>query len=557
MSRIARLAFLVAAYTTSAAGADHWVRIVSGPFEVLTPAGERAARQQMMQAEEFRHVVGELFGAKDINTVWPLRIVVLKNAKSDLPGSIAMGRDAWMSVAAAGDPSAPEWRNACARILIGDNTGRLPPGIEDGVVALVSTLEVNGPKLTLGTPPPAAGRTRDWARMHLFATQPEYAGRLRILLSNLAHGGEYDAACRNAFEKPAAEMEKRVDAYFAAGKFEAVPFSGRALSEKDFVVRDVETYDGRIAFADLLLADPAKSAAAQSAYRALTGTEALEGTAMLAAARHDPAAAKAFEGATKAGSKNPRAWLGTGSKEGAIKAIELNPKWAEPHVRLAELATAPNVKAAELGKAAALATRDVGLWKRAALAYAAANQFPEAAKAWAGAERAATTDAEREQLRQARMDNERQRAEFDAAERKRIADDEARDLERIRQQSMAEVKAAETKANQQMAAGGAVPSKPQAWWVDPAGPAQTVEGTLVRVDCLSGGRSRWTLQTSASKTPLILLVRDPGKIALRGENQKSMGCGVQRPAHTVTVEFAPGRDPKLGTTGEIQTVEFR
>lgn len=550
-----RVTLLTTIAALSLPAEDHWQRIRTGPFEVLSPAGERPMRRAAADAEQFRHALGELLGVKETTTVWPIRIVVLKNAKS-VPGSIAMGRDSWITAIAAGETPTPEWRKALARILIDDNTGRMPLGIESGLITLISTLEINGPKLTFGTPPSAAERTRDWARLHLFATQPEYSGRLRILLSNLAHGAFYDNAFRNAFEKPAAEMEKRVDAYFAAGSFSSVPFSGRALSEKDFTVREAESYEGRIALADLALADPAKTSEAETAYKALTGPEAQEGLALLAARRKDPAAIKLFESATTAGSKNPRAWLGTTKKEGVIKAIELNPKWPDPHVRLAELGTAPNVKAAELGKAAALAPRDPELWKSAALAYAAANQFSEATKAWAGAERAAIDEQQREQLRQQRIDNEGQRAAFEAAERKRLAEEEARDLDRLRNQAIAEVKAAEAKANKEMAAGGAVPTKVEQWWEGPGGPPQKAAGTLQRVDCLAGGSAKLTVETGP-KAILRLLVRDPGKIVLTGGGQLSLGCGPQRPARPVSIEYSPVKDAKLGTAGEVQVVEFK
>jgi hypothetical protein len=546
-----RIAFLAAAISLCAVAEDHWIRIKSGPFEVIGSAGERAARQQVFEAEQFRYALGQLLGGKELNTVWPVRIVVAKGLRSTPP---AMGRDSWIS--ASGETQTLEWREACARILIGDNIGRLPPGFESGLISLISTLEMKSVKLTLGAPPPAAERTRDWARLHLFATAPEYTGRLRILLSNMTHGGDYDAACRNAFEKSAAEMEKRVDAYFAAGKFEGVPFPGRALSEKDFTVREAEAYDGRVAMADLLLADPSKAAQAEAAYKALTGAEAQEGLGLLAARRKDPSAAKLFETATAAGSKNPQAWLGTGTHAGAIKAIELNPKWPDPHVRLAELSTAPNVKAAELGKAAALAPRDAGLWKQSALAYAAANQFTEAGKAWSGAERAAASDEERNQLRQARQDNERARADYEAAARKRIADEEAADLERIKNQSLAEIRAAEDKARKQMAEGGAVPAKPVEWWDGPGGPTQKVSGTLQRVDCLAGGRAKLTVQTGPKAT-VQLMIRDPGKIAITGTGELTLGCGPQRPARSVSIDYAPARDAKLGTAGDVQVVEFK
>ncbi len=553
MSPVFRLTLIALIWIAAAHADERWIKLKSGPFEVMTTAGDRAARQRLYEAEQFRYALGELLGSQDLTTVWPIRVVVQKSAPVLLP---AMARDSWMTSVSAGEPLSAEWRKAVARILINDNIGRIPQGIENGLTALISTLEIKSVKLTLGVPPPAAERNRDWARVHFFATQPEYPRGLRMLLSNLAHGGDYDAACRNAVQKPAAEMEKRVDAYFAAGKFDSIPFSGRALSEKDFTVREIESYDGRVAMADLLFADPAKAPQAEAAYKALTGPEPQEGLALLAARRNDASAAKLFEAATTAGSKNPRAWLGTGTKAGAIKAIELNSKWAEPHVRLAELGAAPNVKAAELGKAAALSPRDAEIWKQAALAYVAANQFIEAGKAWSGAERAALNDEERTKLRQARLENERLRADYEASERKRIADEEARDLERIKNASMAEVRAAESKARKELGAGGGVPEKPQEWWDGPNGPTQKVSGKLIRVDCLTGGRSKLNVQTGPKAT-LVLLVRDPGKIVIAGGGEQSLSCGPQRPARDLTVEYTGNRDAKLGTAGDAQVLEFK
>jgi hypothetical protein len=552
VSLVVRILLVGLGLAAGAVAEDHWVRIKSGPFEVITPAGDRAARQRMFEAEQFRYALGELLGSQELATVWPIKLVVLKNPQPLLP---AMSRDSWIAAVNAGEPLTPEWRRACARILIDDNIGRIPQGIESGLITLISTLEVKSVKLTLGTPPPAAERTREWARVHLFATQPEYPRGLRMLLSNLAHGADYDAACRNAFQKPAVEMEKRVDAYLAAGKFEAIPFSGRALSEKDFTVREVESYDGRLALADLLLADPTKAAQAEAAYKALTGPEPQEGLALLASQRKEATALKLFETATTSGSKNARAWLGTGTKAGAIKAIELNPKWPDPHVRLAELGAAPNVKAAELGKAAALAPRNAELWKQAALAYVASNQYVEAGKAWSGAERAALNDEERGKLRQARIDNERLRADYEAGERRRIATEEAKELERLKNASLAEVRAAETKARNEMAGGGPVPTKPQEWWDGPNGPSQKAAGKLLRVDCLTGGRSKLTVQTGPKA--VVVMIRDPGKIVIAGGGERSLACGPQRPAREVTIEYTPNRDAKLGTAGDVQVIEFK
>jgi hypothetical protein len=552
-----RIVALVCLAALPSLAQDRWIRIRSGPFEVMSAVGERPAREFILEAEQFRWAFSQLTGVEDPVTVWPIRVVVLRKGGALTPGGIVMGRDAWISSAIAGQGPTAEWKKACARILLDDNTGRMPQAIEDGFISLLSTLEVKGVRLTLGAPPPAEERTKDWARLHFFTTTPEYARRSRVFLSNLARGAEYEIASRNAFEKNAREMDKLVDAYIAAGKFEAVRFSGRPLNVDDFTARNAEAYDGSIAMADLLLADPKRAAEAEAAYKALTGPEATEGLAMLAARRNDRATAQQlFAAAFAAGSKSPRAMLGSGTKEGAVKAIETNPKWPDPHVRLAELAEAPNVKAAELGNAAELSPRDSELWKAAALAYGENNQYAEASKAWSAAERAAISDAARTAIREARIDNDRKRSEWEAAERKRIADAEAAALNKLRNEALAEIRAAEAKANREMQKDGPVPTNVQPWWDGPDGPVEKVAGKLQRVDCLAGGRARIVVQTGA-KAPLQLLIRDPQKIVLSGSGELSLGCGPQKPVREVAVEYAPGRDARSATSGEVRVVEFK
>src|SRR5689334_2271622 len=61
--------------------ADEWVKFTSGPFEVMTDAGERAGRETMVRFQEFRHALGLIAGENDLQTPQPVRIMVFKNAK--------------------------------------------------------------------------------------------------------------------------------------------------------------------------------------------------------------------------------------------------------------------------------------------------------------------------------------------------------------------------------------------------------------------------------------------------------------------------------------------
>jgi hypothetical protein len=61
-----------------------------------------------------------------------------------------------------------------------------------------------------------------------------------------------------------------------------------------------------------------------------------------------------------------------------------------------------------------------------------------------------------------------------------------------------------------------------------------INGVLVRVDC-SGKQAKLHVVGDDKKTKQVT-VRDPSKVAIRGGGEKSLGCGVQRPARPLTIE---------------------
>jgi len=74
------------------------------------------------------------------------------------------------------------------------------------------------------------------------------------------------------------------------------------------------------------------------------------------------------------------------------------------------------------------------------------------------------------------------------------------------------------------------------------------------VDCL-GSRARLTVQTSGGAA-IKLLIPDPSKIATSGAGDHTLGCGVQK-ARRVVIEYFPKPNAKLGTAGEVATIEFQ
>jgi hypothetical protein len=520
-----------------------------------------------MELEQFRETLRVITGKQDMRLVWPVRVLVLK--KSDQipssPAQFALGRDARMAAVTESGGFTRDNLKQLARILLRDNTNRLPPDVENGLIELVSTVQVDGVRITLGAPVPEAERSPGWALMHLVAVNPEYAGRTRVMISNLEQTNDFEAACHNAFEKSAAQIQQQAAADLKAGSFATTSISGRALSlTRDFKPIQLGSEDARFAMADLLLAS-GHFAEAGAAYHELHGPAASEGMAFIALHDDkDDQAQAALQDAIDSGSKNARAWLQLGimkSDEDLLKKTsELNPRWGEPYYQLADLNPAiekPQLeqRATLLKKATALNPRNMDYWTALAKTYEVAKDFPEAQKAWSGAERAAANDEERQRIAKIRLDVQAKRFDYEAAERKRIHDEEQADIERVKAQSEAEIHAAEAAARKKMNPNGAAPPKPEGWYQTPAAAGPSVQGVFQQLDCLDG-RARMVIQTADGKT-LQLLMADPSQVSVGGGGgEQTLSCGAQKNPRQVVVHYNPKPDAKLHTAGEVITIEF-
>jgi hypothetical protein len=543
-------------------GDDRWIGLKSGPFEVLSNAGDKTAREKLMYLEQFREALRVITGKQEMRMVWPVRVLVLKNAPG-VTAPFAVGRDARMMAVPEAGAFSRDSLKEFARILLYENTTRLPQHVEEGLIELVSTLEVSGTRITLGAPVPEAERSHGWALMQLVTVHPDYRGRSRVMISNLEQSGDFEAACRNAFEKSAKQIEQQTDEYLTSGNFGTAPVSGRALSlVRDFKVEQLDPDQPQIAMADLLLANG--SAGASKAYTALRGPAAAEGLGLLALKEHKDAEAHTlFASAVESKSESARAWLELGRLEAdpakgradLKKASELNPGWAEPHFRLAEREE-DNLeqRAAYLKKAASLEPRNIDYWQALAKTWTAAKNYVEAQKAWAGAERASATEEERTRIHQVRLQSDKERADFEIAEKKRIADEYQREQQRVREISHSSIREAEESARKRLNADGAPPPKAEGWWEEMQSDAK-VEGLFQRLDCM-GRQARLVIQTADGKA-LIFAVRDPSKMVITGGGEKTLSCGAQKPAHKVLVQYLTKPDAKLRTVGEATAIEFR
>jgi hypothetical protein len=551
--------FLLCTIPWLLAADDHWVKFTRGPFEVMTDAGPRAGRETMVRFEQFRHAFGQIVGEDDLQTPLPVRIMVFKNPKGWTSGAaLTEGRDRYDIVLGEKSPVTPEIYSELAKLFLKSNTKQMPAAFERGLISFFSTFEVNGIRITAGKPP--AKPDLDWARIHMMVTDPDYYGKIRVLLYNLRQGVADDPAYHNAFGKSVVDVEAAAKKHFAAGNFQTASISSRPMAEADFPERSVSDTESGLARADLLVG--AQSAAEYQ--KLLAGhekvAEAEEGLGLLALREGRTAEArKNFAAAMEAGSTSARCYIEYAklepdenkAEQALLKALGINSKLAEPFALLAKIDTDPRKRVMHWKAAAERDPRNTTYWKTLAEIYLADHNYGEAAKAWRSGEQAAIDPVERDRMHKARMSIEQQRLDYEEAEKRRDAEEKAREIETLKAQARAELRKAEAKFSDSAHPPG---DKAVPWWDGPR-PEGKVSGTLKQVDCLPKQQARLSIEDASHKV-VKLLVADPSKVVYTGNGEVSLGCGVQKP-RKITVEYFPKANARLATAGEVATVDFQ
>jgi len=548
-----RAALLFALLAAPLCGAD-WIETKSGPFVVFSDAGEERARQALYHLEQFRFLFGETMGKRDLQTVWPVTVVVRRAGKDEPAPRLGFSRDGWMTTWPAGSAPPPAFFRELALLFIEDNwQDRMPGTLEQSVAVLFSTMQLESGKAVLGIPPEPSLRTREWALLQYLLTDEATTTRTRVLLSNLGAGADWNTAFRNAFGRKAAEFDAEVEQYLAAGRFRTLTLPGRPLDPRiAFPVVPMMPSRLRVLPADLLMARGAPPAEVRAAYqRAIEerpGPLAFEGLglALLAEGAREDARA-AFESMKKLmdpqRDRCARGLLELGLYE---EAAQKNPRWAEPYIRAAAREPGPVRRAYLLKKAAELRPRDPEIWQALARAQHEAKQYADAEKSWRAAERVARSEEERARLAAAREEFQQARLEAEAAERARRRKEEQDELERLKKEALERIREAEQRASQ----GGVEGRKIEPWWEGP--PTQTFTGTLENVVCQ--GRSARLVLKDASGKPVSMVIPDPGKVVVLSESQAQvqLACGPQKPPRRVKIEYVA----RPGAPGEVAALEF-
>jgi hypothetical protein len=383
----------------------------------------------------------------------------------------------------------------------------MPQEVETALADLFSTISVRATRVEIGVDLPAGvppDRRREWARFHMLATRPEYAGRVRVYLGNL-QGGDVQLAAQNTFNIQAAELDRLMNTYAEAGRFEAVPVFGKALNpRRDF-------YEKRLD----------EDEVTQLLNELKAGGEVFpQGSA--------------------------RGLLAQGTRDSLTRAGAANPRWGEPHFRIAALLPDPKAKVAPLEKATQLEPRNLAYWEALATAQADAGMFVEASKSWFSAERAAGTEAERQRLRASRRAIEEQRVDAEMAAANRARDEAEANRRRVVAESDARIRAAEQAATRGIAQPESAPVKFSEVFT-----GVQVTGRLTAIECI-GNEMKLAIQRD-NGTPAYVLVRASPVV----DGKPVFTCGSVDPARRIEVTHDGKADDRLGTAGEVQTYELR
>ena len=550
-----RSALLLFALPACMLGEAHWIQTRSPAYQVVSDASPKAAKTTLADLEQFRFALGQVLG-KELKLEPPVQALLFKDAaelqNQGAAEGVVEGRAHTMLVGVAGESlGAAAWKQV-ARLLISRNVARLPDDYERGIETFFSTVQVRGAKVTWGALPSPAERTRDWARIHMLAVTSEYSGRLRVLFFNLQRGIPPDAAWPNAYGKSAAAMEREVDAYFRAGQFGTGDGPSTALSpDRDFYIKDFVAPQVTLLRADLLTTQ-SPGLYQQMLQANQNIAEAEDGLGWIAQRAGDANAAREhWKKAIDAGSTNDRMLVAyarierqpAASRAALDEAIRLNPNSAEAHFLLGAKASEPLRRSKEYQTATQLAPQNLQYWEALARWQVDQKQFVEAAKSWTSAEQAAMNEADREKMHAARMAIEGQRLDYEEAEQQRIAAAKQAAIDKLKEQALAELHAAESKANNGRGSAGA--NVPVMEWPDDAAPTGKAEGTLLRVEC-TGKAARLVIQTAEARTL---------RLAISDVAQSGLTCGPGK-SRRVAVEFSPRVNQRTGTDGVLSTVTF-
>src|ERR1700753_1796615 len=123
---ITRLLILFVCCGLTALAKDRWNELNIGPFYVDSETDSPAAHDALTQLEQLRWVLGGLLESKDLESVWPMRVILSDSAKTKAmtPGTEFVLQNGQYLLLPAPGSRLP--LGQVAAILIDANTPRMP-----------------------------------------------------------------------------------------------------------------------------------------------------------------------------------------------------------------------------------------------------------------------------------------------------------------------------------------------------------------------------------------------------------------------------------------------
>jgi hypothetical protein len=223
------------------------------------------------------------------------------------------------------------------------------------------------------------------------------------------------------------------------------------------------------------------------------------------------------------------------------KAASLNPFWAEPVYRQAQLVSAPAEREALLRKCTELNPRKTEYWVELAQLQAVDGHGTAAQGTWLRAEQAAPTEMERDRIHQLRVQSEEARLNAEEAERRRQQEAVQAEDDRALHAEAARIHAAERRANRHLSEqSGTAAGANVVPWNELT--EKKLQGSITNVHC-TGGSATLSIRSRGGNTTKLLLA-DRSRLV-------GLSCGVQSRPLRVTVAYSEHADPQSGTAGEI------
>ncbi len=602
-------AVLASVITASAAtAAEQWLKLTSSHFELYTTAGEKKGREAILYFEQVRDFFGRASGNRKPITTAPVRIIAFRSDKEYKPYRINESAEAfyldgydrdYIVMRAITQENYPVAVHEFTHLLVKHSGIEIPIWLNEGLADVYSSMKPLGKKVLVGSLIP--GRfyflqqnkwmpldaltsvdakspyyneknrvgifySESWALVHMLLLSPKYRPQFNKFLAAMSSGLPASAAFWQTYAETPAQVQKDLEQYMSGTQFSGVLFD--VTLEKSAEEPDIEpapALESGMALADLL-ALTSKGEAAKEAYESLAkespkSWEVEAGLAELAwRAKNPEEARKHFARAAELGSTNPRLYFDyamvlreADEKESAAipalqKAVALDPDYQDAHYYLAFclLSDGKYQEAVDHFKKVKHIKVEQAFSYYHAIAYAdyQLEKWDDAQKAAEGARKYA-----------------RQVPDIASADDMLRALSQEHERRATIAQQLAALAAEQAAGPRGAGEPVAAAEKPRQLISRPDGPdaapaTPSVVGRLRQVDCL--GKMVRLHIAAAGQKQMALAIVDPERVTIKGAEggTADLTCGEQK-GKLVIVEYRSRQDARLGTIGDVRSIEFQ